>query len=59
MRRLPGAEHVVVRDAGHLVMLEHPEVVTEHLIDLVERARRMRDRPREERRTACRWYDAP
>ncbi len=24
---LPQAEHVVVQDAGHLVMLEHPEVV--------------------------------
>jgi pimeloyl-ACP methyl ester carboxylesterase len=36
--RLPGAEHVVVKDAGHLVMLEHPRIVTMHLIDLVERS---------------------
>ncbi|MGZ4612606.1 MAG: alpha/beta fold hydrolase [Kineosporiaceae bacterium] len=50
VRRLPGAEHVVVRDAGHLVMLEHPEVVTMHLVELVERARRMRDTTSEERR---------
>jgi len=40
VRELPGAEHVVVRDAGHLVMLEHPDVVTEHLEDLIERALR-------------------
>ena len=38
MRRLPGAVHVVVRQAGHLVMLEHPELVNDHLLDLVERA---------------------
>ena len=25
VRRLPGAEHVVVRHSGHLLMLEHPE----------------------------------
>jgi pimeloyl-ACP methyl ester carboxylesterase len=40
VRRLPGAEHVVVRHSGHLLMLEHPEVVTMHLTDLVERAER-------------------
>jgi pimeloyl-ACP methyl ester carboxylesterase len=40
VRRLPHAEHVVVADGGHLVMLEHPEVVTPHLIALVDRARR-------------------
>jgi pimeloyl-ACP methyl ester carboxylesterase len=37
---VPHAEHVVVRDGGHLVMLEHPEVVTPHLVALVDRARR-------------------
>lgn len=35
---LPGAEHVLVTDAGHLVMLEHPGVVNTHLLDLVDRA---------------------
>lgn len=40
VQRLPHSEHVVVKDAGHLVMLEHPEVVTPHLIALLERARR-------------------
>jgi pimeloyl-ACP methyl ester carboxylesterase len=34
---LPHAEQVVVEDAGHLVMLEHPEVVDRALFALVER----------------------
>lgn len=38
VKALPGAEHVVVRHAGHLVFLEHPEVVTGHLQDLIDRA---------------------
>ncbi|MCD0481949.1 alpha/beta hydrolase [Streptacidiphilus sp. ASG 303] len=37
---LPGAELVLVPDAGHLVMLEHPEVVNAHLAALLERAAR-------------------
>jgi pimeloyl-ACP methyl ester carboxylesterase len=45
VRAVPHAEHVVVRDAGHLVMLEHPEVVTPHLVALVERASRSARRP--------------
>jgi pimeloyl-ACP methyl ester carboxylesterase len=40
VRRLPGAEHVVVPDAGHMVMLEHPDVVNLHLGELVERSER-------------------
>jgi pimeloyl-ACP methyl ester carboxylesterase len=40
VRMLPHTEHVVVRQAGHLVMLEHPDVVTGHLLDLVARALR-------------------
>lgn len=39
VRLVPQAEHVVVRDGGHLVMLEHPDVVTPHLVALVDRAR--------------------
>ncbi|MFE9096046.1 alpha/beta fold hydrolase [Streptomyces sp. NPDC007264] len=35
---LPDAELVLVPDAGHLVMLEHPEVVTDRLADLLMRA---------------------
>ncbi|MEX0173648.1 alpha/beta fold hydrolase [Streptomyces sp. LMG1-1-1.1] len=35
---LPDAELVIVPDAGHLVMLEHPEVVTDRLADLLVRA---------------------
>jgi pimeloyl-ACP methyl ester carboxylesterase len=40
VRRIPGAEHVVVKDAGHLVMLEHPDLVTEQLALLVDRGMR-------------------
>ena len=36
--RLPGSEHIVVRDAGHLIMLEHPEVVTGQILSLLHRA---------------------
>lgn len=35
---LPDAELVIVPDAGHLVMLEHPETVTDRLADLLVRA---------------------
>ncbi|MFJ1546955.1 alpha/beta fold hydrolase [Streptomyces sp. NPDC088246] len=34
---LPEAELVIVPDAGHLVMLEHPETVTDRLADLLVR----------------------
>ncbi|MCX4548839.1 alpha/beta hydrolase [Streptomyces sp. NBC_01267] len=34
---LPGSELVIVPDAGHLVMLEHPEVVTDRLAALLAR----------------------
>ncbi|MER8222016.1 alpha/beta hydrolase [Streptomyces sp. NPDC094143] len=34
---LPDGELVLVPDAGHLVMLEHPEVVTDRLADLLTR----------------------
>ena len=40
VRCLPGAEQVVVRDAGHVIMLEHPDLLNEHLLDLVARSRR-------------------
>ncbi|MCP9944932.1 alpha/beta hydrolase [Streptomyces somaliensis] len=35
---LPGAELVLVPDAGHLVMLEHPRTVTARLLGLLVRA---------------------
>ncbi|RPK93099.1 alpha/beta hydrolase [Streptomyces sp. ADI98-10] len=35
---LPDAELVIVPDAGHLVMLEHPEAVTDRLADLLVRS---------------------
>lgn len=40
VRLVPGAEHVVVEDAGHILMLEHPELVTQQLLMLVQRAQR-------------------
>jgi len=40
VRRVPGAEHVVVEDAGHILMLEHPQLVTQQLLMLVARAQR-------------------
>jgi pimeloyl-ACP methyl ester carboxylesterase len=40
VERVPGAELAIVPDAGHLVMLEHHDVVTDHLRSLVERALR-------------------
>ncbi|NHA68396.1 alpha/beta fold hydrolase [Phycicoccus flavus] len=40
VRHVPGAEHVVVEDAGHIIMLEHPELVTEQLLALISRAQR-------------------
>jgi pimeloyl-ACP methyl ester carboxylesterase len=50
VRELPGAEHVVVRDGGHLLMLEHPDVVTGHLIELIERSLRSHGRTDVQRR---------
>ena len=41
VRRLPVAEHVLVPDAGHLVMLEHPDDVNLHLGDLLDRVERV------------------
>ena len=38
VEQVPGAELVILPEAGHLVMLEHHDVVTDHLRDLVERA---------------------
>jgi len=42
VEQVPGAELVILPDAGHLMMLEHHDVVTDHLRDLVERAVRAR-----------------
>jgi pimeloyl-ACP methyl ester carboxylesterase len=40
VRRLPAAEHIVVRRGGHLLMLEHPDIVNEHVTELIGRAER-------------------
>ncbi|WP_328294674.1 alpha/beta hydrolase [Kineococcus sp. NBC_00420] len=45
---VPGAEHVLVRGAGHLLMLEHPSVVTARLERLLERVGTRRGLPADE-----------
>ena len=40
VRLIPGAEHILVNDSGHLIMLEHGDVVSEQLLALVGRAER-------------------
>lgn len=42
VRRIPGAEHLVVRDAGHVISLEHPDLVTAQLQLMIERGLRAR-----------------
>jgi pimeloyl-ACP methyl ester carboxylesterase len=37
IQRLPDADFVVVRDAGHMVLLERPEAVTRALTRLIRR----------------------
>jgi pimeloyl-ACP methyl ester carboxylesterase len=43
VRLVPGAEHVVIDEAGHIIMLEHPEVVTGLILSLIERGLRAAD----------------
>jgi pimeloyl-ACP methyl ester carboxylesterase len=33
---IPGSEHVIVADAGHMVMLEHPELVNREILELLD-----------------------
>ena len=40
VRLIPGAEHVLVDDAGHIIMLEHGDVVSEQLLSLIGRSER-------------------
>jgi pimeloyl-ACP methyl ester carboxylesterase len=47
--RVPGAELVILQDAGHMLMLEHHDVLTHHLRALVERALRSSGACRDER----------
>lgn len=39
---IPGAEHVFVKDAGHIIMLEHADLLNRELLDLITRAERSR-----------------
>ncbi len=40
VQRIPGAEHVLVADAGHLVMIEHPRLVNDQILALIDRGSR-------------------
>ncbi|HEY9497208.1 MAG TPA: alpha/beta hydrolase [Intrasporangium sp.] len=40
---IPGAEHIVVNDAGHIIMLEHPDLLSAHLLELAEQGTRARE----------------
>jgi len=40
VRRVPGAEYVVIPDSGHMLTLEKHQEVDEHLLTLLERVRR-------------------
>ena len=42
-RALPGAQHVIVRDAGHVIMLEHPDLLNQQLHALIDRAAKRED----------------
>jgi pimeloyl-ACP methyl ester carboxylesterase len=42
VKLVPGAEHLVVRNSGHLIMLEHPALVSEQIVMLIERALKAR-----------------
>jgi pimeloyl-ACP methyl ester carboxylesterase len=33
---IPGSEHVIVADAGHMVMLEHPELINREILELLD-----------------------
>ena len=53
VKLIPGAEHILVKDAGHIIMLEHGDVVSEQLLALIGRAESaaaahldQRDKPR-------------
>ncbi len=54
VRHLPGAEYVVVNDGGHVIMLEHPEVVCEQILQMIGRAERAALKQTLPRRTVVR-----
>lgn len=54
VERLPGAEHLVVQQAGHVLTLEYPALVDEQLVELVARAARSARRERRARSTVRR-----
>jgi pimeloyl-ACP methyl ester carboxylesterase len=52
VERLPRAEHVVVHPGGHLLMMEHPDTVTEYVVEVAERVRSTGPGPAGRSRTA-------
>jgi pimeloyl-ACP methyl ester carboxylesterase len=52
VRLIPGAEHVIVNDAGHIIMLEHPDTVSQQLLSLIQRGSRARSEEERRARTA-------
>ncbi len=40
---IPGADHIVVEEAGHIIMLEHPDLLGAHLLELIEQGTRARE----------------
>ncbi|NYJ73755.1 alpha/beta fold hydrolase [Allobranchiibius huperziae] len=59
---IPGAEYVLVRNAGHVLPLEYPEIVDEHLIDMIDRACRAlagQARPKKRPRRVVQRVPAP
>ena len=38
VRGIPGSEHVLIRDAGHVIMLEHPDLLNDQILALLDRA---------------------
>lgn len=49
VQAIPGAEHVFVQDAGHIIMLEHPDLLNRELLALIRRAERAGQQRTEER----------
>lgn len=41
VRHLPGAEHILVEGAGHVIMLEVPDLLNQALLEMLERACRI------------------
>lgn len=52
--KMPHAEYLVVENAGHMLPIEHPEIVNTEVVALAERACRAVEKPKKRRRTVPR-----